>query len=243
MIDVTGLKKRFGATQAVNNVSFVARNGSITGLLGANGAGKTTALRIISGLLSADEGTVRIDDSNPKQSHRHHRVLGTLLDHTGLYPRLTAIENLAYFGELHGFTPARAKERAAEVLDSLGLQSVADQQAAGFSLGQRTKVALGRAIIHSPNNLLLDEPTNGLDVPTVRALRALLRSMREAGRCIVFSSHVLEEVEALCDTVVILSNGVVVACGSPHEIRRHTSTVSLEDAFVKLTERQEHEYV
>ncbi len=160
MIDVHRLRKHFGKTRAVNDVSFVARNGAITGLLGANGAGKTTTLRIISGLLKADDGTIRIDEANPQESHAHHRVLGTLLDHTGLYPRLTALENLAYFGELHGLSPARARERAAEVLGSLGLQSVACQRVAGFSLGQRTKVALARAIIHSPNNLLLDEPTN-----------------------------------------------------------------------------------
>ncbi len=119
-----------------------------------------------------------------QESNAHHRVLGALLDHTGLYPRLTAVENLAYFGELHGLCPAEAKKRAAEVLASLGMQAIASQRVAGFSLGQRTKVALARAIIHSPNNLLLDEPTNGLDVPTVRALRALLRDMRDAGCCI-----------------------------------------------------------
>ncbi len=235
MIDVQGLRKHFGATQAVKNVSFVARDGTITGLLGANGAGKTTTLRIISGLLKADNGTIRIDETNPQESKAHHNVLGALLDHTGLYPRLTAIENLAYFGELHGLCRAEAKERAAEVLGSLGLQAVASQRVGGFSLGQRTKVALARAIIHSPNNLLLDEPTNGLDVPTVRALRTLLRDMRDAGRCIVFSSHVLEEVEALCDTAVIVSDGVVVAHGSIHDIRRQTNTASLEDAFVRLT--------
>jgi sodium transport system ATP-binding protein len=153
------------------------------------------------------------------------------------------LENLAYFGELHGFTPAQARKRAAEVLNMLGLQPVADQRVAGFSLGQRTKVALGRTIVHSPGNLLLDEPTNGLDVPTVRTLRSLLRDMRDAGRCVVFSSHVLEEVEALCDSVVVIANGVVVGCGSPSELRRHTNTSSLEDAFVRLTENRENEYV
>jgi sodium transport system ATP-binding protein len=235
MIEVQGLRKHFGATQAVNDVSFIARDGAITGLLGANGAGKTTTLRVISGLLTADEGTIRIGQAHPQASQA---ALGTLLDHTGLYPRLTALENVAYFGELHGLTRAHSKTRAAEVLGSLGLQSVANQRVAGFSLGQRTKVALARAIIHSPHNLLLDEPTNGLDVPTVRTLRALLRDVRDAGRCIVFSSHVLEEVEALCDVAVIISEGVVVATGSPQEIRQSTNAASLEDAFVMLTERQ-----
>jgi sodium transport system ATP-binding protein len=243
MIDVNGLKKYFGATRAIDDISFVASDGAITGLLGANGAGKTTTLRIISGLLEPDGGTVRIDDNNSQRSHLHHAALGTLLDHTGLYSRLTAVENLAYFGELHGFSASMARSRAVEVLDSLGLRSVADQRVMGFSLGQRTKVALGRAIIHAPGNLVLDEPTNGLDVLTVRALRTLLRKMRDAGRCIVFSSHVLEEVEALCDTVIILANGVVVGGGSPSEIRRNTKTTSLEDAFLRLTERQENEYV
>jgi sodium transport system ATP-binding protein len=242
MIKVTGLRKQFGVARAVQDVSFVAKNGGITGLLGANGAGKTTTLRIISGLLRADGGSVWIDESNPGTSHRHHAVLGTLLD-SGLYPRLTAAENLAYFGELHGFTPAQAKRRAFDVLSMLGLQAVADQRVAGFSLGQRTKVALGRTIVHSPGNLLLDEPTNGLDVPTVRTLRSLLRDMRDAGRCVVFSSHVLEEVEALCDTVVVIANGVVVGRGSPGELRTDTNTSSLEDAFVRLTENRENEYV
>jgi sodium transport system ATP-binding protein len=230
MIEVRGLKKQFGGLTAVRDVSFVAGNGSITGLLGANGAGKSTTLRIIAGLLAPDQGSVCMDDP--------HSRLGALLDHTGLYPRLTAQENLAYFGELHGLSFSRARERAGQVLTSLGLESEAHRRVSGFSLGQRAKVALGRAIIHSPGNLLLDEPTNGLDVPTIRALRAVLRNMRDAGCCIVFSSHVLDELEQICDRLVILAHGSVVGCGSPAEIRHQMNAASLEDAFTQLTERR-----
>jgi sodium transport system ATP-binding protein len=235
MIEVRALEKRFEERQAVRNVSFVARDGLITGLLGANGAGKSTTLRMIAGLLKPDAGTARIDGFD-SQGDGHHARLGALLDHTGLYARLTARENLAYYGELRGLSRKQAQARADNVLSSLGLEPLARKRTGGFSLGERAKVALGRAILHSPKNLLLDEPTNGLDIATVRALRTLLRSMRDAGCCIVFSSHVLDEVEQLCDEVIILADGVVIAAGSPEHIRNQASGMSLEDAFVQLTE-------
>ncbi len=225
MIEVHKLQKRFGATQALNNLSFSAGNGSITGLLGANGAGKTTCLRIVAGALKPDSGTVRVEGG-----------FGALLDHTGLYARLTVRENLQYFGELQRIPTAELRTRIAAVLTELHLQEIANQRAGGLSLGQNTKVALGRVLIHSPQNLLLDEPTNGLDIPAVRSLRSHLCALRDEGVCIVFSSHVLEEARALCDSLVIIARGCVVAQGSPTEICRLAETESLEDAFMTLTQ-------
>lgn len=224
MIEVAGLHKHFGKTKALNAVSFSAGNGSITGLLGANGAGKTTCLRIIAGALTPDSGSVNVDGP-----------LGVLLDHIGLYARLTVRENLAYFGELQRIPPQRIEARIDELFAKLNLWEVTDKRAGHLSLGQSTKVALGRALIHNPANVLLDEPTNGLDVPAVRSLRAQLCDLRDTGACIVFSSHVLDEVRALCDSLVIMARGIVVANGTPDAICRQAGTDSLEDAFMLLT--------
>ena len=218
----------------MRKLSFQAPDGVITGLLGANGAGKTTTLRMICGVLKPDSGSIFFEDAAGDPLARQRRV-GALLDHMGIYSRLTARENLVYFGRLRGMSPEYLKERVGQVLSVLGLESIGDRRTSGFSQGERMKTALGRAILHAPQNLLLDEPTNGLDVPTVRSLRDLLKRLRDAGTCIVFSSHVLDEVRALCDRVVILSNGSLIAQGSPSELCSRTETTSLEEAFVKLT--------
>ena len=225
MIEVQNLHKQYGRVEAVKSLSFRAANGEITGLLGPNGAGKTTTLRMIAGVLNPDSGSIQVDGPG----------LGALLDHTVLYPRLTTRENLAYFGELHGMSGSQLTGRVEQVLAALGLEGVADRRTDGFSQGERMKTALGRILIHAPRNLLLDEPTNGLDVPTIRSLRALLRQLRDEGRCIVLSSHVLEEVRVLCDWIVVVAGGRVVAQGSCEELCRETGSDSLEDAFVKLT--------
>jgi sodium transport system ATP-binding protein len=234
MLTVQELAKSFASKCAVRELSFQARDGAITGLLGSNGAGKTTTLRMICGLLKPDSGSIRIDDIAEDRIARQRHV-GALLDHIGIYPRLTVRENLEYFGKLRGMPPQVLKERIGTILSVLGLESIADRRTAGFSQGEHMKTALARAILHSPHNLLLDEPTNGLDVPTVRSLRDLLKRLRDAGTCIVFSSHVLEEVRALCDNVVVISNGSLIAQGSPSELCSQTHTMSLEEAFVKLT--------
>jgi sodium transport system ATP-binding protein len=238
MVEVEGLRKRYGAVRAVEDVSFVARDGQITGLLGANGAGKTTTLGMIAGVVRPDAGLVRIDGAAPAPLETHRRV-GALLDHKGLYARLTARENVRYFGELHGLSGVALGSRVRSVVTLLGIDGIADRPAAGLSQGERMKVALGRALVHDPGTLLLDEPTNGLDVPTVRALRALLAELRAQGRCIVFSSHVLEDVSALCDTLVVLARGRVVATGAPDEICRRAGRVSLDEAFMRLTAPEE----
>lgn len=236
MIKVQDLGKSFDNRFVVKNLSFQAPDGAITGLLGANGAGKTTTLRMICGVLKAELGSIMIDDvSSTRDPLVRQRRVGALLDHMGVYSRLTVRENLVYFGRLRGMPPECLKERVDEVLSVLGLESIADRRTSGFSQGERMKTALGRAILHSPQNLLLDEPTNGLDVPTVRSLRDLLRRLRDAGTCVVFSSHVLDEVSALCDKVVIIANGSLIAQGSSSELCSQTDTASLEEAFVKLT--------
>jgi sodium transport system ATP-binding protein len=236
MIQARHLRKRFGSVEAVRDISFTAADGCITGLLGQNGAGKTTTLMLTCGLVVPDAGTVAVG-ADPHGSHR--RQLGAVLDHKGLYDRLTARENIAYFGRLHGLEGKALDARVETVVEVLGLQPIADRRTAGFSQGQRMKVALGRAIVHAPTHVLLDEPTNGLDIPSVHALRDMLRRMRDRGTCIVFSSHVLEHVQALCDTVVIIANGRVVAEGDTATICRHTDRRTLEDAFLALSAPQE----
>jgi sodium transport system ATP-binding protein len=234
MIEVSHLRKRFGSVPAVSDVSFTAPNGLITGILGENGAGKTTTLALICGLLRADEGSIQVGPAGSTPIERRRRI-GALLDHKGLYDRLTARENIAYFGRLHGMSPPALGTRVQHVLRQLGLERIADRRVSGFSQGERMKVSLGRAIVHAPGHLLLDEPTNGLDIPTVHAFRDVLRGMRDRGACIIFSSHILDEVRAVCDKLVIISHGSVVAHGDAAEICRQAQCATLERAFLTLT--------
>ena len=234
MITTSNLVKRYGGRKVLENITFDAPDGMITGLLGANGAGKTTTLRMICGALRPDAGSVVVDDEAGDVKSKQERI-GALLDHAGLYSRLSARENLAYFGRLRGIPTLELEERVQHLIEILGLGAVADLRTAGFSQGERMKTALGRALLHFPQNLLLDEPTNGLDIPSIRSLRDLLRRLRDQGTCIVYSSHVLDEVRALCDRVVIIANGRIVAQGAPSELCDQTETSSLEDAFIELT--------
>ena len=236
MITVQNLSKSFDHRTVVSHLSFEAQDGAITGLLGANGAGKSTTLRMICGVLKPESGTVIVDDiAATHDPIERQRRIGALLDHVGIYSRLTVRENLIYFGQLRGMPPGVLDHRVEQVISMLGLESIADRRTAGFSQGERMKTALGRALLHSPQNLLLDEPTNGLDIPTIRSLRDILRRLRDAGSCVVFSSHVLDEVRALCDQVVIIAGGRVVAQGAPAELCVQAGAASLEDAFVALT--------
>jgi sodium transport system ATP-binding protein len=240
MILVRAVTKRFDRLAAVSNLSFDADDRAITGLLGANGAGKTTTLRMIAGVLRPDEGDIYVAGENPQvDAVAAQKHLGALLDHTGLYPRLTARENVEYFARLRGIPQAARGERIQAILADLGLTAVADRPVAGFSQGECMKVALGRALVHRPSHLLLDEPTNGLDVPTQRTLRNLLKVLRDSGTCIVFSSHVLGDVEDLCDRVVVIAKGAVVGEGTVADLCRTTATATLEAAFLKLTEDAE----
>ena len=235
MIDALHLFKHFGPVAAVRDVSFRAADGRITGLLGPNGAGKSTTLRLLYTVLRPDAGDALIDGVSVLGSPRAAAArLGVLTHGAGIYPNLTARENILYFAALHGLRRAAARARAAELLRLLEMENFADRRARGFSHGQRLKTALARALVHNPRNLLLDEPTNGLDVMAVRTLRRLLRQLREAGHCVLFSSHVMQEVSALCDEVVVIAHGTVVACGTPAEIRARTGEAGLEEAFVQL---------
>ncbi|WP_163999462.1 ATP-binding cassette domain-containing protein [Pyxidicoccus caerfyrddinensis] len=233
MIEARNLHKRFGAVTAVEDVSFTARDGVITGLLGPNGAGKTTTLRMLYTLVRPDGGTALVDGVDVVQRPEDaRRALGVLPDARGLYPRLTAREHARYYGELHGLSGAVLDKRVDELIELLDMKDIADRRAEGFSQGQRVKVALARALVHGPRNVLLDEPTNGLDVMSTRAVRTLLRQLKAEGRCVVFSSHVMQEVAALCDRIVVVAHGRVVADGTPDELRARTGKDSLEEAFV-----------
>jgi sodium transport system ATP-binding protein len=235
MIQVDGLQKRFGSVAAVDGVSFRADNGRVTALLGPNGAGKTTTLRMVYAVMRPDGGSVRIDDVDAiAEPQRAQTRLGVLPDGFGLYPRLTAREHIHYYGELHGITGAALRDRTKELLELLDMTAIADRRAAGFSHGERTKVALARALVHDPQNVLLDEPTNGLDVMSTRAVRDIIRRLREQGRCVLFSSHVMQEVSALSDAIIVIAAGRVMAQGTPDELRRQAGRDNLEDAFVTL---------
>jgi sodium transport system ATP-binding protein len=235
MLEARDLHKSFGEIAAVRGVSFLARDGQITGLLGPNGAGKSTTLRMLYTVLKADAGDAFIDGTSVTADPlAARRAIGVLSHGAGVYNNLTARENVAYFGELHGLSRADRDARAAELIEMLEMQPFADRLAKGFSQGQKLKTALARALVHRPRNVLLDEPTNGLDVMAVRNLRKLLGRLRDAGHCVLFSSHVMQEVEQLCDAVVVINGGLVVADGALSEIRARSGSAALEDAFVSL---------
>ena len=236
MIDVDGLEKSFKAVHALRGVSFRAEDGEITGLIGPNGAGKTTTLRILYTVLRPDRGAAAVDGYDVRAERREvQRRIGVLADSRGLYPRLTAREHVRYFGRLHGLKGAELERRIDRLVEMLDMGEFADRRAQGFSKGQTMKVALARALVHEPHNVLLDEPTNGLDVASARATRALIRRIRDDGRCVLFSSHIMSEVEQLCDKLVVLGDGAVIANGTVDELRRQTGQADLEEAFMQAT--------
>ena len=242
MIAIAGLRKHFGHVEAVRDVTFGAADGTVTGLLGHNGAGKTTTLRMLSGLMRPDAGSISVDGSDViADPIGAQRSMGLLPDSRGLYPRLTPREHIRYFGELHGMSAGAIRERSGVLLKRLGLEPIADRRVAGFSQGERTKVALARALVHGPRNIILDEPTNGLDVMSTRAMRGLIRGLRQDGCCVVFSSHIMQEVSALCDRIVVIAQGEVVADGTPDDLRALTGQADLEDAFVALSSLEAEE--
>ena len=209
-------------------------------LLGPNGAGKTTTLRMLYTLMQPETGRVLVDGRDvAADAVAARRALGVLPDARGVYKRLTARENIAYFGELHGLSSKQIAERTKALSDALDMGDILDRQTEGFSQGQRTKTAIARALVHDPRNVILDEPTNGLDVMTTRAMRGFLRQLREEGRCVIFSSHIMQEVAALCDRIVIIAKGTVVAAGTADELREQAGEDNLEDAFVKVIGSEE----
>jgi sodium transport system ATP-binding protein len=237
MIVAQDLHKRFGDVVAVDRVDLRAEDGEVTCLLGPNGAGKSTTVRMLHGLVKPDRGRVTVDGLDAVTQPREvRRRIGVLPDALGLYPRLSAVENVAYYGELHGMSGAPLRRRIDELVELLDMGGIRDRRTGGFSQGERMKVALARALVHNPQNILLDEPTNGLDVMSTRAVRRLIRGLRERGHCILFSSHIMQEVEALCDRIIVIAHGRVVADGTAGALRSTTGTDSLEDAFVALSE-------
>jgi sodium transport system ATP-binding protein len=231
-----GRGKQARLVKAVQGVSFTAADGCITGLLGPNGAGKTTTLRIAAALIEPDAGRVLVDGIEVAQAPTAALArMGVLSDARGLYPRLTARENIVYYGRLHGMSNADAAARAELLAQTLDMQPLLDRRTEGFSQGERMKTALARALVHNPPNIILDEPTNGLDVLATRALRETLRRLRDdEGKCIVFSTHIMQEVERLCDHVVVVAHGRTVAAGSVAELSAITGQPDFEDTFVQL---------
>lgn len=236
MISVSNLVKHFGKVRAVDNVSFHARDGAITGLLGHNGAGKSTSLRVLYGLLKPDSGKISVDDidvlAQPLLAQAH---IGVMTDAHGLYPRLTAREHIEYFARLRNMPRALIHQRIGELLDRLGMESIADRRADGYSQGEKMKVCMARSLVHDPRNIIMDEPTNGLDVMTTRSVRALLQGLKSSNKCVLLSSHIMQEISALCDEVIIIAHGKVVFSGSLDALQQHTGIGNLEDAFVHVT--------
>ena len=233
MIQVQGLSKSFGKIKAVQDVSFSASDGQITGLLGPNGAGKSTTLRMLYTLLKPESGSAQIDGFDVRKSPLEvQRRIGVLADARGLYSRLTSRENVRYYGRLHGLEGDTLEKQIDSLINLLDMQSIADRKTEGFSTGEKLKVAIARSLVHDPRNVLLDEPTNGLDVMSTRAMRQFILRLRDEGKCVLFTSHIMQEVAALCDQIVIISRGQVAAHGSPNELRKQTGQENLEDAFV-----------
>ncbi|GGA26393.1 ATP-binding cassette domain-containing protein [Dyella nitratireducens] len=240
MIEVKDLHKHFGTVKAVDGVSFSARDGEITGLLGPNGAGKTTTLRMLYTLMQPDRGQALIDGIDlAKDALAVRRQLGVLPDARGLYKRLTARENIDYFARLQGMDEALIRTRREQLIKALDMADIADRRTEGFSQGQRVKTAIARALVHDPKNVILDEPTNGLDVMATRSMRQFMHRLKEEGRCVLFSSHIMQEVAALCDRIVVIAHGRVVADETPDALRAQTGEANLEDAFVKIIGSEE----
>jgi len=240
MIKVENLHKSFGKVKAVKGISFTVRDGEITGLLGPNGAGKTTTLRMLYSLLPPDEGQILIDGLDPAHNAMAiKRTLGVVPDSRGLYTRMSARENIAYYGKLHGMSAQDIKQRIAELVETLDMDDFIDRRAEGFSQGQRVKVAIARAMVHKPQTVLLDEPSNGLDVMSTRALRRYILDLKEAGHSVVLSTHIMQEVAALCDRIIIIADGLIAADGTAPELLARSGCKTLEDAFVQLIGTEE----
>jgi sodium transport system ATP-binding protein len=240
MIKVSNLHKSFGKVKAVRGISFEVPDGEITGLLGPNGAGKTTTLRMLYSLLPPDEGEIRIDGLDPtRDAMAIKRTLGVVPDSRGLYTRMSARENIAYYGKLHGMSRKDITSRLEELVDTLDMNDFIDRRTEGFSQGQRVKVAIARAMVHKPQTVLLDEPSNGLDVMSTRALRRYILSLKNAGHSVVLSTHIMQEVAALCDRIVIIAKGRIAANGTAEELLQKSGCDTLEDAFVSLIGTEE----
>lgn len=239
MISVQQIRKQYGATIAVSDVSFAAPDGVVTGLLGPNGAGKTTTIRAITGLARPDSGLVEVDGidvaNHPRQARER---LGVVPETIGVYDHLTVREHIEYSAQLQRLT-AGAGVRITNLLAQLGLSALADRRAGALSMGERRRLALARALVHQPHNLVFDEPTNGLDVMSAREVRKEIKRLAASGCAVLVSSHVMPEVASLCDRVVVVAAGQVVAAGTPAELIQQSGCATLEDAFVRVIGSEE----
>ncbi len=235
MIEVQNLAKYYGDIQAVKNISFSAADGKITALLGPNGAGKSTTLRILATVALPDKGTATVAGLDVTENPMAVRKqIGVLPHNSGLYARLTGLENIRYFGRLQKLNKQDLEERIDALVDQLDMKDFCTRRTAGFSQGQKIKVALARALIHDPKHVILDEPTNGLDVMATRALREIIIQLKQDGKCVLFSSHIMQEVDAICDDIVVISAGEVKFDGSIAALRQQAGTDDLEEAFVQM---------
>ncbi len=233
MIVIENISKSFGALKALQNLSFNAENGFITGLLGPNGAGKSTAMRLISGTLKPESGRILVDSVDMQQDPlRARELLGILGDAKGLYGRMTAKENIEYYGHLRGMSRQQINSSLEELVTMLQMSDLLDQRTAGMSTGQKVKVALARALIHDPPNILLDEPTSGLDVMATKAMRNFIRALQVKGRSIIFTSHIIQEVAEVCDYIHLVQHGRLIASGTKEELMLSAERNNLEDAIL-----------
>ena len=239
MIEAHHLTKTFkdkkrGVITAVDNVSFTCRPGQIYGLLGANGAGKTTTLRLLATLLKPTSGGATVDGfdvvTQPEQVRSH---VGFLAASTALYGRLTAREMITYFGELNGMTKPAIKARIAQLAKELDMAEFLDRRCDKFSTGMKQKTSIARTLVHDPDVMIFDEPTLGLDVMTARAIVAFVRECRNRGKTVIYSTHIMSEVEKLCETVGIIHGGRLVAEGTLPELRARYGEQDMEEVFVK----------
>ena len=240
MIRIEQIGKSFKKIEAVKNVSFGAQDGRITALLGPNGAGKSTTLRILATVIRADTGRAEVDGVDVAQDPMTaRRAIGVLPHNSGLYARLTGLENVRYFGRLQGLDSITLNKRVDQLVEQLNMGDFASRRTAGFSQGQKIKIALARALVHNPKHIVLDEPTNGLDVMATRALRKIINGLKDEGKCILFSSHIMQEVDALCDHVVVIAKGEVKFDGSIQSLRANAGTEDLEEAFIQMAQIEE----
>jgi sodium transport system ATP-binding protein len=236
MIELNNVHKNFGKVQAVQDLSLTVPDGAITTLLGANGSGKTTCLRLIAGLIKPDSGSITIDGHDVVQARMASSAsLGFFPDAFGLYARLSVREHIAYALDLRGFDARLRKAAIDEAIDTLAIGDLADRRCAGFSAGQRVKVALACTIAGNPRTLIFDEPTRALDLYAVKLLRITLKQLRAKGHAILLASHVMADVEELSDTVAVMAGGKLITQGTCTELRTQTGKDNLEDAFFALS--------
>ena len=234
LLKISSVRKNFNEVIALDNVSFDIKSGEVVGLVGSNGAGKTTLLRLMSGVYRPSSGSVTLGDDTPVHLMRDH--LGVVPESTGLYSRLTAWENIRYHSRLYGIDDSVSWKRTLKFAQSLDMEENLSRYTKGFSRGMRQKTALLRALAHGPKVLLLDEPTAGLDITSARTVRSLVEQIKQEGGTVVYSTHQLFEAQQVCDRIIIIHNGNVMADGSPEQLINDNGCETLEQAYVMLTQ-------